>query len=229
MAEGRKTDAPAERAVELGYRPTVGELASALRARTRTTGAGRIQRGALIWTVAVTTVGGRAGARLAGYLPVRTSQDVILRELRRLPDPPSTQVSVLGIDEFAFRRGATYDTVLIDVETRRLIDLLPNRSADAVAAWLAEQPEIKIICPDRCRNLQPGRRPRGTRRDPGRGQMASAALVRPRGRTNRPPASRLPAQDAETGDPDYPEELVGPRRPGLADRAATGHINRFKP
>ncbi|MEU8034830.1 transposase family protein [Streptomyces sp. NPDC049099] len=50
-------------------------------------------------------VGGRAGARLAGYLPVRTSRDVILRELRRLPDPPSDQVTVLGIDEFAFRRA----------------------------------------------------------------------------------------------------------------------------
>ncbi|MCX4632601.1 transposase family protein [Streptomyces sp. NBC_01443] len=51
-------------------------------------------------------VGGRAGARLAGYLPVRASRDVIVREVRRLPDPPSGQVTVLGIDEFAFRRGA---------------------------------------------------------------------------------------------------------------------------
>ncbi|WP_432002687.1 YcxB family protein [Streptomyces sioyaensis] len=57
MAEGRETDAVAERPVELAYRPTVGELASALRARARSTRAGRFQRRALVWTVAVSTIG----------------------------------------------------------------------------------------------------------------------------------------------------------------------------
>ncbi|MFJ3234734.1 transposase [Streptomyces sp. NPDC086787] len=56
----------------------------------------------------------------------------------------------MGIDEFAFRRGATYGTALIGVEARRPIDLLPDRSADTVVAWLADHVEIKVICRVRC-------------------------------------------------------------------------------
>ncbi|MFE5088498.1 YcxB family protein [Streptomyces mirabilis] len=67
MAEGRETDAVAERPVELAYRPTVGELASALRARARSTGAGRFQRGALVWTVGVTTIGALLSAAGSGH------------------------------------------------------------------------------------------------------------------------------------------------------------------
>lgn len=67
MTEGRETDVVAERPVELAYRPTVGELASALRARARSTGAGRFQRGALVWTVAVTTVGALLSAAGSGH------------------------------------------------------------------------------------------------------------------------------------------------------------------
>ncbi|PKW05564.1 YcxB-like protein [Streptomyces sp. 1222.5] len=67
MAEGRETDAVAERSVELAYRPTVGDLASALRARARSTGAGRFQRVVLAWTLAITTVGALLSAAGPGH------------------------------------------------------------------------------------------------------------------------------------------------------------------
>ncbi|MCZ7458246.1 ISL3 family transposase [Streptomyces sp. WMMC940] len=155
-------------------------------------------------------VGGRAGARLAGYLPVRTSRDVILRELRRLPDPPSTQVTVLGIDEFAFRKGATYGTVLIDVETRRPIDLLPDRTAGTVAAWLADHPEIEVICRDRCSTFSQA----AARAAPDAIQVADRwhllhSLARAVERTAHQHRACL-RKDAETGDPDHPEERSDP-------------------
>jgi hypothetical protein len=71
MAEGQETDAVVERPVELAYRPTVGELASALRARARSTGAGRFQRGLLVWTVVVTTVGALLSAAGSGHRDTR--------------------------------------------------------------------------------------------------------------------------------------------------------------
>ncbi|MFE6903609.1 ISL3 family transposase [Streptomyces sp. NPDC057717] len=155
-------------------------------------------------------VGGRAGARLASYLPVQTSRDVILRKLRGLPDPPSGQVTVLGIDEFAFRRGATYGTVLIDVETRRPIDLLPDRSADTVAAWLSDHPEIKVICRDRCSTFSQA----AARAAPDAIQVADRwhllhSLARAVERTAHQHRACL-RKDAETGDLGEPAEPSDP-------------------
>jgi transposase len=94
-------------------------------------------------------LGGEAGARMAKSLQISTSPDTILRSVRRLPLPPSGEVRVVGIDDFAFRRGRNYGTILVDLEDHIVIDLLPDIKKETVIEWLKGHPEIEIISRDR--------------------------------------------------------------------------------
>ncbi len=76
-------------------------------------------------------------------LPV--SRDTLLRVLRRRAQAPSGPVRIIGIDDFAWKRGQRYGTVVCDLERRRIIDLLPDREPGTVAAWLATHPEIAVV------------------------------------------------------------------------------------
>jgi transposase len=96
-------------------------------------------------------LGGRAGARLALELGILAARDALLRRIKATPLPEVGKVRVLGVDDFAFKKGSTYGTILVNLEDHKVVDLLPERSQESLVAWFRSHPatEVEVATRDR--------------------------------------------------------------------------------
>ena len=94
-------------------------------------------------------LGGEAGTRLAPRMGLETSPTTLLRLVQTASPPDIAAPQRIGVDEWAWRRGQRYGTILVNLEDHQVLDLLPERSADLVAHWLTQHPTVTVVCRDR--------------------------------------------------------------------------------
>jgi hypothetical protein len=101
----------------------------------------------------ITSIGlatcGKGGTRLAARLGIQTTRQTILRHIMALPDSSLGVILFLGIDDFSFRRGCRFGTILVNLESRRVVDLLADRETETSAAWMRKPLDLMVVSRDR--------------------------------------------------------------------------------
>ena len=97
-----------------------------------------------------TELGGNRGSNISEYAGIPVSPSTMLRIIRKIEvNPPLSTSGIIGIDDWAFKKGRNYGTVIVDLDQQKIIDLLPNRESTTLAEWLKKYPEITIVSRDR--------------------------------------------------------------------------------
>jgi transposase len=109
----------------------------------------RTERLDVLFTHVSFALGGEAGARLLRELGVTVSGDTLLEHIRSLNLGETRTPKILSVDDFSFRRGRSWGTILVDLEHRKLVDILPDRSSETLAGWLTQHAGVEVVSRDR--------------------------------------------------------------------------------
>ena len=136
-------------------------------------------------------LGGRSGQRLLKRLGMPSSRHTLLRQVIKAASGSVWQpaIRVVGVDDWAWRKGQSFGTILVDLERSEVVDLLPTRSAKVLGEWLAQRPEVKVVSRDRQGVYAEGVRAGAPKSPAGRRSLSlNAEFEASGGARTRPPA-----------------------------------------